>query len=161
MTSTECLRPRQRGSKLILGFVLLASTAGGGCGGSSADGFSRFPVEGTITLDGKPLKTGTITFNALEQGASSSGPIVDGAFRLVDDDGLSPGPYRVEVYSLQPTGKKVPHADDPATLIDETVNVVPKSYNVNSILKAEITPGGPKEPLSFPLVTASAKHSKR
>ena len=159
MTSIESPRPFGRWLPAALGLVLLLTIAG--CGGSSADGFSRFPVEGTVTLDGQPLKTGTISFNALQQGASASGPIADGAFRLVGDDGLSPGPYRVEIYSLQPTGKKVPHAEDPGTLVDQTVSVVPKSYNINSVLKAEIPAGGPKEPLSFPLVGTPAKPPKR
>ncbi|AGA31028.1 hypothetical protein [Singulisphaera acidiphila] len=158
MTSTEALRPVVRWPSAAFGLVLMTIA---GCGGSPADGFSRFPVEGTVTLDGKPLVTGTISFNALQQGASASGPIAEGAFRLVDDDGLSPGPYRVEIYSLQPTGKKVPHADDLGTLVDETVNIVPKSYNINSVLKAEIPAGGPKEPLSFPLVGSPAKPPKR
>ncbi|WP_406693938.1 hypothetical protein V5E97_23145 [Singulisphaera sp. Ch08] len=158
MISTESLRAVGGWPSVVLGLALMTFA---GCGGSSADGFSRFPVDGTVTLDGKPLASGTISFNALQQGASASGPIADGAFRLAGDDGLSPGPYRVEIYSLQPTGKKVPHADDPGTLVDETANVVPKSYNINSVLKAEIPAGGPQEPLSFPLVGASAKSPKR
>ncbi|SIO23163.1 hypothetical protein SAMN05444166_3128 [Singulisphaera sp. GP187] len=160
MTSTDSFRTVRGRPSVALGLALLIASVAG-CGGSSADGFSRFPVEGTVTLDGKPLNTGTISFNALQQGASASGPIADGAFRLADADGLSPGPYRVEIYSLQPTGKKVPHADDPGMLVDATVNVVPKSYNINSVLKAEIPSGGPKEPLSFPLVSPPAKPLKR
>ncbi len=106
------------------------------------------PGRGTITLDGKPLKS---RHDCLQRPwskrASASGPIVDGAFRLVDDDGPQPGPYRVEVYSLQPTGRRSPMPTTRQRSIDETFNVVPKSYNVNSTLKAEIPPGGPKEPL--------------
>lgn len=153
MTSIERHRPVGRFLSAAFGFGLLAIV---GCGGP-ADGFSRFPTEGTVTLDGKPLKAGTISFNALQQGASSSGEITDGAFRLRDADGLSPGPYRVEIYSIQSTGRKIPSADDPGTLVDQTVNVVPRRYNVDSTLKAEIPPGGPKEPLSFPLVGTPAK----
>ena len=89
-----------------------------------------------------------------DQGASSTGEVVDGKFRLSGDDGLSPGPYRVEVYSIQPTGKKVPDAEDPKTLVDATANIIPDRYNLQSTLKVELPPGGPKEPLSFPLTGA-------
>jgi len=157
VTSIERPRPAGLFLSAALGFGLLAIV---GCGGP-ADGFARFPVEGTVTLDGKPLKSGTISFNALQHGASSSGEISDGAFRLRDADGLSPGPYRVEVYSIQPTGRKIPSADDPGTLVEQTVNLVPKTYNVDSTLKAEIPTGGPKEPLSFPLVGSPAKSARR
>jgi len=155
VTSIETLRRSVRALVAVLGLLATA-----GCGGPS-DGFERFPVEGAITLDGSPLKTGTVTFIPQQQGASASAEVTDGAFRLSVSDGLSPGPYRVEVYSVQPTGKKVPSADDPKTLVDETANLVPKPYNVQSTLKADIPPGGPKEPLKFSLSSAVAKGSKR
>ena len=138
--------------------VLVITIAG--CGGP-ADGFERFPAWGTVTLDGQPLKSGTISFVALQQGASSSGPIVDGAFKLSGNDGLSPGPYRVEVFSMQTTGKKIPSGDDPSSLVDETINAVPKQYNVDSTLRTEIPAGGPKDPLAFPLVSTPAKKGQR
>lgn len=138
----------------------LAILAIGGCGGP-ADSFTRFPAEGSVMLDGQPLKAGTITFIAQQEGASSSAEIADGAFRLDDDDGLSPGPYRVEVYSIQPTGRKVPTADDPNTMIDETTNLVPRRYNVQSTLTTNVPPEGPEGPLSFSLETAPPKRAKR
>jgi hypothetical protein len=150
-------RPAARLWRAGLFFPLLAIVA---CGGPS-DGFERFPAEGTVTLDGKPLATGTINFVATQTGASSSAPIADGAFRLAATDGLSPGPYRVEVYSLRPTGKKIPSADDPGTLVDETVHAVPPQYNLNSTLTTEVPPGGPKAPLSFPLVSTPAGPTQR
>jgi hypothetical protein len=131
-----------------------------GCGGS-ADGFERFPVDGTVSLDGAPLKSGTITFIAEQKGASSSIDVKDGEFHLGRSDGLSPGPYRVEVYSIQPTGKKVPSAEDPKTLVDETTNLVAKQYNVDSQLKAEIPAGGPREPLTFSVSGALVKRAAR
>ncbi len=158
MTRTDPTPPRRRAG-LAIGYGLLLLLAAG-CG-KPGDGFSRFPVEGTVTLDGKPLKSGTITFNATGQGASSSGEIAEGAFKLSGDDGLSPGPYRVEIYSIQPTGKKVPSAEDPGTLVDETTNVVPKQYNASSTLTTEIPAGGPKEPVAFPLVSTPAPGKRR
>ncbi len=137
MTSIEPPRLRARG----LAGLALALLALAGCGAPS-DGFERFPVEGVVTLDGEPLKAGTITFNARGQGASSSGEIADGKFQLSAADGLSPGPYRVEVYSIQPTGRKFPDAEDPNMLVDATANIIPGRYNVESTLKIELPPAG-------------------
>lgn len=132
-----------------------------GCG-SSSDGYARFPVEGKVLLDGQPLISGTIGFIARGEGASASAEIADGSFRLGATDGLSPGGYRVEIFSLQPTGRKVPNADESGTLVDETTNVIPERYNVRSELSAEIPPGGPKESLSFALTgRAPAKRPGR
>ena len=72
MTSIEPRRLSWKG----LAAVVVVSMAG--CGGGPADGFQRFPVWGTVTLDGQPLKSGTIGFIALQQGASSAGEIVEG-----------------------------------------------------------------------------------
>jgi hypothetical protein len=139
---------------------LVGLAAGAGCGGNS-DGFQRFLVDGTVTLDGTPLKSGVITFIAQDQGATSSIDVTDGAFHLGKSDGLSPGPYRVEIFSIQPTGKKVPSSEDPQTLVDEMTNLVPKQYNVQSKLKAEIPPGGLKESLPFTLLSVRASRAKR
>lgn len=131
-----------------------------GCGGPS-DGFERFPAEGTVTLDGRPLESGTINFIPEREGASSSVPIADGAFRLRGGDGLSPGPYRVEIFSVRATGRQVPSLDDPGALVDEITNIIPEQYNIRSSLKAEIPAGGPQGPLPFALSGAPAKRSKR
>jgi hypothetical protein len=140
---------------MTLGLLALA-----GCGARS-DGFERFPVEGVVTLDTQPLKAGTIIFNAQNLGASSSGPVVDGKFRFAAKDGLSPGPYRVEIYGIEPTGRKIPSADDPNQLVDETVNLIPKQYNLQSTLTVELPPGGPQEALSFALTRATKKPVRR
>ena len=158
MTRIEPGRPAAR-LTLVVAMGLALTVAG--CG-SPSDEYARFAVEGKVTLDGQPLKSGTISFIAKGVGASASAEVADGSFRLGESDGLSPGGYRVEVFSLQPTGRKVPNADESGTLVDETTNVIPERYNVRSELTTEIPPGGSKEPLSFALTgKAPAKRSGR
>lgn len=127
--------------------ILLAATCWG-CGGAG-DGYERFPVQGTVQHDGQPLKSGVITFVPGGAGAAGSADVVDGAFSLPVADGLSPGAYRVEVYSIRPTGRKIPSSDDPNIQVDETANVVDRRFNAATTLKTEIPPGGPKAPLTF------------
>jgi hypothetical protein len=131
--------------------MALAMLPAGGCG--HGDPFERTPIEGVVTLDGREVDGGIITFAPVSQGAAATGPIVAGRFRLPQSEGPSPGPYRVEVYCVKPTGRKVPDSDNPKVLIDEQANMIPPRYNVQSELKVEIPPGGRAEPLSLALVT--------
>ena len=57
-------------------------------------------VYGTVTLDGKPLETGTVTFHPAGDGAVAYGRIgADGSYRLHTgaEQGLAPGEYVVTV----------------------------------------------------------------
>jgi hypothetical protein len=140
--------------------LALAVLCGWGCG-STPDGFDRTAVDGVVKLDGKDLDTGRVLFIPLKVGATASGSIAGGRFQIPLSEGPSPGPYRVEVYSTQSTGRKIPSADDPRELVDETTNIVPQRYNVQSELKVDLPPGGPPEPLTFELVTQDKKPSRR
>lgn len=156
MTPTD--RPSRR-PKALLAMAAWAALAACGCGGPG-DGYTRFPVRGTVQHDGTPLKTGTITFIPEGAGAAGVADVADGAFALSSADGLSPGAYRVEVYSVRPTGRKVPSADDPAATVDETVNVVDRRYNVASTLRVEVPPRGPGGPFAFKVASPGAGSSK-
>jgi hypothetical protein len=122
-----------------LGSMMLAAP---GCGGG--DGLPREPIAGTVTLDGRPLTTGMITFTPTEE----EGPVVtgilaeDGSFSLARADGPVPGPHRVTLWSQRPTGKKVRSPDDPEQLVDEVRDVVPDRYRLDSPLTAEVEQGG-------------------
>lgn len=75
--------------------ALLAS----GCGGKPSE------VSGTVTLDGVPLKRGTVGFAPVGGGMRASGPIEsDGSYSLSTnrDAGLEPGEYTVSVVSREP-----------------------------------------------------------
>lgn len=139
--------------------VLLAALGLAGCG-AEGDGFERHPVKGTVLHDGQPLKAGTINFIPEGAGASGTGEVVDGAFSLDAADGLSPGGYRVEVYSSQATGRKIPNPDDPGATIDEVLSMVDRRYNVASTLRADIPPGGAPPPLSFEVSSPSPSSGK-
>lgn len=154
--------PTERTRRAVARLAALAVTSAAfwGCGGGD-DGFQHFPVRGTVQHDGQPLKVGTITFTPDGSGASGSGEIVDGAFSLDGADGLSPGAYRVEVYSNKTTGRKIESPDDPGAQIDETVNLVDRRFNIDSTLKADIPAGGPPGPLSFEVASPSPTSAKR
>ncbi len=97
----------------------------------------RFPVRGTVTLDGKPLASGVIYFKTVQTGALDNAEIKDGQF----EGKAQVGDRRVEICSYETLP---PKADDPmATAIQR--NTIPPKYNLESTLTAKVTQEGPNE----------------
>ena len=74
-----------------------------GCGSKHAAS-----ITGQVTLDGKPLDRGTVTFHPVAGGAVAYGQIdADGnyAVKTGRESGLVPGRYRVTVVSAGPPSK--------------------------------------------------------
>ena len=120
-------------------FVLLIASVLG-CGGSN-----RGAVEGTVTLDGKPIESGAITFRPVgdTKGATSGGEIKDGHYALPADAGPMIGTNRVEISAWRQTGRMVPAAlgDPHAGTKAEVVEAVAPRFNVDSTLEVEIRAG--------------------
>ena len=137
---------------LLLGVLGLGF--GGGCGEDDGLG-AHIPVSGHITLDGAPLKSGNIVFTPVQVGRGTQAKVVDGAFSIPGSQGPSPATYRVEIYSIQPTGKKVFDRGE-NELIEETRNLIPPKYNSNSTLQAVVKNEGDNT-FDFPLESAAGK----
>jgi hypothetical protein len=95
-------------ARLIVGFFVCASCAIAGCG--SADGLTRYPVKGTVTYQGQPVKFGAIFFEP----TASVGEIAPTVYLPVRDgkyDALEEGPvagkYRVVVGGVDQSSKRV------------------------------------------------------
>ena len=86
-------------SALVMSICVCLGTALLGCSG---DGM--LPVEGTVTLDGKPLEGAAVSFVPAEGGRPCTGQTDDqGHFTLasyVAGDGVPPGEYKVTVIKL-------------------------------------------------------------
>ncbi|MBN1394368.1 MAG: hypothetical protein JW959_05050 [Pirellulales bacterium] len=91
-------------------WVVCAVMAGTACmNGCSAGPEPTFPVEGVISIDGKPLGGGTVLFEMKSPGGgdryTARGTIAsDGRYRLstfADGDGAPAGQYRVAVLPQQ------------------------------------------------------------
>lgn len=149
--SPRAAKPLGRNLKQALGLGLVVATSWLAAGCSEA-GPARQPVAGTITLDGKPLAAGTITFAPLDGATAATAPILDGAYRLGRAEGPTPGRYQVAISAVQPTGKRIAHPDFPGETIDEVRDLVPPRYNAQTELAVEITPDG-EQTLPFRLST--------
>jgi hypothetical protein len=145
---------------VFLGAALLAAIAGG-CGRS--DGWQRMPVTGRVTLDGQPLETGRLTLFPIDgtKGPAAGTEIKGGVFTLSTADGPVAGKHRVEIRSVQKTGRQVPSPSAvegdgvfaEGTLVEEYADVIPTRYNTYSELEFEVRSSGPNE-ATFSLFSA-------
>src|SRR5262245_40857070 len=129
---------------VLAGWALLACS---GCG----DG--KVVVRGTVTVDGQPIKEGSISLEPADgQGPTTGGMIQAGKYELAGEAAVIPGEKIVRIVGLRETGKMVP-AGPPApkgTMIPELVQCVPPRYNDQSKLRVEVTAGQPNTH-DFPL----------
>lgn len=138
-------------NKLVRGLALAITLVMAGCG---HEGPARQAVSGVITLDGKPLPSGTVTFAPLDGATAATAEIRDGAYQIARSEGPAPGRYQVEINAVKPTGKRIKHPDLPSETIEEVRNIIPVTYNVQTQLAIEVTPDGAN---AFPFDLASER----
>jgi len=122
-----------------------------GCGGGRPEA-KKYPVSGTVTLDGKPLADGVLYFKTPDVGAVDTIPIKDGQLK----GQAQAGKRRVEICAYResktPTmyakmapspgadGKAAPGMD-----MVQRENYLPARYNTMSTLTEEVKAGGPNQ----------------
>ena len=133
----------------LIGSLLIALIATG-CGGPASDGLPREAVSGKVTLDGKPLASGMISFdpdNTQPNPVAVGGAITGGAYSITREQGPTPGNYRISIYGG--AGETIPEGD-PGMPPKPTKDPVPAKYNALSELKAEVK-GGTANAFDFDL----------
>lgn len=103
---------------------------------------SRFPVSGTVSIDGKPLDKGIIYFKTVSEGSVDALDIVDGKF----SGEVEPGERRVEITALRPAQGGTPGMDAGEE------NYIPAKYNTKSTLSATVAEGQTNE-FDFPVTS--------
>ncbi|MGL6193763.1 MAG: hypothetical protein ACRC2T_02965 [Thermoguttaceae bacterium] len=121
--------------------------------GCKRDGL--IPVSGNVTLDGVPIKNGTISFlpSGLT-GNSAAAEIVDGKYSTR----VSGGEMFVRFSSLrEPTPEEIQERKDNPMFersmspVDGKIEAIPAKFNSQSTMKTNIT--GPNKDLNFDLNT--------
>jgi hypothetical protein len=90
---------------LLCGFTLLALALASGCGNADSSLPNLVKVTGTVKCNGKPLESGTVSFNPIDPkvGQPVTGVVKDGSFDLVtsvSSPGVVIGKYQVSVASV-------------------------------------------------------------
>jgi hypothetical protein len=123
-------------TRLLLCAVLVSALLGCARG-------TRMAVEGTVTLDGRPLEKGSIQFSPLpgSTGPTAGANIVGGKFTILPVGGPFAGKFRVQITAVGLTGRKVldPRSN---SMIDEYTQCLPARYNSQSQLQAEVAANG-------------------
>lgn len=126
-------------STLVLAIGLVALT---GCEKSGPPSAKRARVSGTVKWNGKPLASGTITFDARNGQAPASFTILDGAYEGM----VAIGVNKVTITSFRTTSMREkmgfdgPGYDQP---VEE--NILPARYSSESKIEKEVIDPGPNE----------------
>ena len=116
-----------------------------GCGGDNPLG--RKAISGEVKLNGAPIENGSIEFHPLEAGATQSGGMISsGSYSIPDEQGLTPGKYRVMVFAQTPTPPLPPNfmpGDD--LPFPPPKELVPPEWNSKSQQTIEVKAEGPFE----------------
>jgi hypothetical protein len=128
----EMMAKRYHVALLTTCLLLLAGCSGG----------RQQPLEGTVTLDGKPLGEGSISFVPLPGtgGPTTGASIAAGRFYVPAEKGTFAGNFRVEITARQKTGRQI-LSDTAGGLVEQYEQFLPPRYNRESQLTANVTQG--------------------
>ena len=137
----------------LIGCVLIGCGLAG-CGGGEP--WERASVSGAVTVDGRPLEAGTITFVPADgvAGPKATAAVADGFYSLPIGHGPAAGPHRVEIRRRDP-GLSRYDERAPATFAANppaASPALPANYNTATTLSAEVLP--PACSFNFYLQTA-------
>ena len=107
----------------------------------------RFPIQGEVTFNGKPVDDGTISLDPIDgKGPTTGGPISAGKYQLTGDAAPLPGKKIVRISAVRKTGRKVPDGfSATGAMLDEIERYLPDVYNARSTLSCEVTDHGPTQ----------------
>jgi hypothetical protein len=138
-------------SHRLFWFYASLAALGLGAPGCTSDASDRAPqaVAGTVTLDGRPMKFGTIMLFPSGDGKaikniSDTELILNGRFLVPRSKGVLPGRYRIAVFEGSDPGRSKPASGSetgPTTPTDR----LPARFNVDTELEVEITSRSIKE----------------
>ena len=124
--------------RICLSLLLVVPLGMLGC----SDGPSKGTVNGTVTLDGQPLKEGVVNFEAVDgKSGSSSATIKDGAFTA----SVPAAEMKVMFSAPKVIGKKKMYDTPDSPTVDESVELIPAKYNVNTTFKLTVKSGSQSE----------------
>ena len=123
-----CLSQRER--RVIVVFALLVLS---GCSDPTIG-----TVSGTVTVDGAPVKSGSIAFFPVDGKSSTSGAeIVDGQYTTT----VAPGTARVEIHVPKVIGQRKAYDTPDSPMMEIVAEALPAKYNEASELTLDVKRG--------------------
>lgn len=105
----------------------------------------RGKLEGKVTLNGKPVGSGTIRFMALDPaGINVLAHVTDGTYQVLEAEGPTKGKYRVEFSVPSAVKQRVPNDDIPGQFMEVAPETLPPKYNRDSTITLDFDPAQPK-----------------
>ena len=124
----RCLSQRERRGIALLAALLLT-----GCSDPTVG-----TVSGTVTVDGSPVKLGSIAFFPVDGRSSTSGAeIVDGQYTAT----VAPGTARVEIHVPKVIGQRKAYDTPDSPMMEIVGESLPAKYNDATELTLDVTPG--------------------
>jgi hypothetical protein len=117
----------------LMALLVVAATvvASVGCTGGGRVEAKKYPVTGTVTVDGQPLADGMIYFKDIASGAADSAEIKAGQFT----GNAEAGKRRVEIFAY-----KTQTSDMGGVTTETKTNILPPRFNSESTLSEEVKP---------------------
>ena len=109
----HCCQPIRSHYEFITIALLLSSVVLVGCGGP-VDRLPRVSIHGSVTADGQPVSSGTLSFVPQSRGPATGTPIVGGEYDIESERGPIPGVYQVRLNVLQEKSLAAP-PNEPST----------------------------------------------
>ncbi|MBA2113788.1 hypothetical protein [Bremerella alba] len=137
----------------VLSSLACVLLAGFGC--TSQTDLNRIPVSGMITIDGKPLDSGTIQFfpHGDTKGPMAGGRIENGVYAITSQDGPSKGEHLIRIAGKRKSGRTIKVPPDEyapeGSVVEEMVDAVPARYGEKSDLIRDIA--APSTEINFEL----------
>ena len=112
-----------------------------GCGGPEPP--PRASVKGSVTWEGAPIKSGTITCVPIgdTQGSPTSAIVRDGEYALDLASGPMVGVNRIEIIANRETGETIPAVPPATGEIRKVEQFIPSKFNQSSSLEQDVAVG--------------------
>ncbi len=118
--------------------------------GCSESGPRRYPIKGTVKLNGQPVNNATVILTPVGEGLAAAATIRDGAFELPAAVGPSAGEYKVRINPNEAEIEEVAESAHPPKA--NARPRIPKMYQQDGALNTKIT-GEPGQSLEFTLTS--------
>jgi hypothetical protein len=117
--------------------------------GCTPESERRFPIDGTVSLDGRPVHNATIVFTPRAEGLASAGSIVQGEFKIEAEFGPTRGDFDVQINPVEGEMPE-PTAGPEGQASDDVATSIPPIYQVPGKLSVQID-GQPNQTVHFQL----------